>query len=306
MALPGFVQGGNRMEFQVLRMRDRRGLRSAAFALSFITAVALLFTAGLFSGPASAEARPEARLVHFLIPPVFTGASEAEVFDPFVGHLMTETGYAIRYQRFDSVEEYAQAVQARSDLLTFVPGETALPLLESDRYVALAKTRRDIKVVLFSLEGGEVGSLSDLKGGEVAIDTAESHTRFRVEQALREQGVWGADESHFRVAGSHDGVIYEVLQGRAAGGAILFSILNRLSASKQAEFVVLADLGALAPTLFVAGTDLPQDVREKIRAAAISFSDAPAPSSLSTLHQVKPFESFDDGDLAELKAAQRE
>ncbi len=281
----------------VYRRPGWRNVRSGGLASLFLIAVVFV------GGPATSESRVDAPLVYFLLPPFFSEASQQNVFEPLVSHLMSETGYAVRNQRFDSAEEFSRSIEERSDYLTIIAAQAALPLLESGRYAALAQTRPDIKVVLFTLTDGDVQSVADLGEGEIAVNAAASHTTASAARVLRGQGVWDADEDHFRIVGTHDGAIYEVLQGRAVAGVTLFSVLNRLSTSKQAEFRVIEDLGVVTHSLFVAGMGLPPEVREKVRGALISFYDERAPSSSSILHRDKPFEPFDESDLAELKAA---
>ena len=210
--------------------------------------------------------------------PYLPSAEIQQRFAPLAKYLEQKTGHPITVRVGRDYNEHVSAIGGNQVDIAFMgPAPYVLMVAMHGRKPMLARIEVNGKPVLggtiIARTDGPLRSLSDLKGRRFAFGDRESTMSALVPQyMLQEAGVPLSALRGYDYLGSHKNVALGVLGGDYDAGAVKQEIFDELA---PRGLRVLAQLPTVSEHVFVARSNLPPELVDKLRHALLSLATEP-------------------------------
>lgn len=163
-------------------------------------------------------------------------------------------------------------------------------------YLPLARRGEPLTAQIMIAEDSPLHALKDLKGGVVALPPAEAAVSHLAKLALLDAGLDPHRDVSLQYTKSHDSCLQRLLIGAvdacvtAAGPARFFQARMKVS------FHILARSQTIPHALIAVHSRVPENERERLRAAILSWPDSPEGRRLLAAGELTPFQLALDDD----------
>jgi phosphonate transport system substrate-binding protein len=206
--------------------------------------------------------------------PQFTPADIGLRWLPVLNHLEKETGISVQLRLQENIPKF------ESDLLAGIPDLVFLNpyhmVLAKKRlgYLPMVRSGNPINGILVVARGGPIRTVADLNGKTLAFPSPNAFGASLFMRALL------TEKEHIDFTpiyvGSHQNVYRSVLLGDALAGGGISNTLNMEPVAVQSRLTVLYSTPPVASHPLAAHPRVPEEVRERVKAALLKLDRDPA------------------------------
>ena len=251
----------------------------------------------------------EKKLLKLGVIPFKSPRTVVELYTPVASYLSTILGEDVQVVTAKGYEQYMQRIYAGQYDIIVLGSTFYFKAHDTANYQAIARGYPPFHAGIVVLVSSGIDNLEQLRGKSLAAVNSTDRGGYKLQKkALSQRGIQCGQDLTIHFRGDFDSVVYSVLSGQDAAGAVRLDALQKPAFARLKNKIKILYSSPENPQFpFAIHPDMDSVRREKIKAALLSITmERPETAAILQKLHVQGIEAVNSSDLERLRKARQE